>query len=119
MRQVRKVTNIYNIGTIDAVLRMAIGVFLLLPLLTQDSAIWHIGDVAALLSIYPITTALNRCDPIYEILGIGTYNTESKHEKYIRQFIEISKSYLLGSRDETKAKVKSSNSDVSDKLRAA
>ncbi len=59
-----------NIGNIDRVLRLVIGVALLVWFFADHgTGFWH---YAKLIGIVPIVTALARSCPFYSILGLST-----------------------------------------------
>jgi hypothetical protein len=59
-----------NVGTIDRVLRIAVGVALLAWFFVdQGSGFWH---YAKLIGIVPILTALMGSCPLYSVLGLST-----------------------------------------------
>ena len=95
MQHVRRFTGVYNVGYFDAGLRILFGVLCLTPFLLQDNIAWHLSDFAALLSIYPVITALDRCDPIYEYLGISTNKSDNRSNKNIQRFLDTSRNYLF------------------------
>jgi len=85
---------VYNLGIVDASIRLAIGILLLLPILLKEDSIYHLTDFSALLSIYPILTALIRCDPIYEQFHISTNTNLTIDPAIISQFLETSRIYF-------------------------
>lgn len=59
-----------NVGGIDKILRLAVGVALLVWFfLDQGTGFWH---YAKLIGIVPILTALMGSCPLYSILGVST-----------------------------------------------
>ncbi len=66
---------IANVGNIDRVLRIVVGLFLLSMLFwVEGNARWW-----GLIGIVPLGTALIRWCPLYTVLGIRTCSTESHH----------------------------------------
>lgn len=55
-----------NIGRIDQVLRIAVGLLLLALVATQTIGLW------GLIGIVPLATGLFRFCPLYRMLGINT-----------------------------------------------
>jgi len=121
MQYVKNVTSVYNVGHLDAGIRLTLGILLLLPVLLQDNIILHLSDLSALLSIYPIVTALIKCDPIYELLGISTYSHSGEKQKHVKHFMETSRSYLssLGGTRKVNHSNPAKNDGGDDKLKTA
>jgi len=120
MQKEKPVTSVFNVGYVDTVIRYVIGVLLLTPVLLQDNILWHLTDFSALLSIYPIVTALIRCDPIYELFGLSTNSHSGLNTGTINQFLETSRIYLFSLPGLGKVhQHHNSENDGSDKLNTA
>ncbi len=64
---------IANVGNVDRILRIVVGLFLLSMLFwVEGNARWW-----GLIGIVPLGTALIRWCPLYTVLGIRTCSTES------------------------------------------
>lgn len=61
-----------NVGTVDRVIRIIVGIILLLLLVVLDGSIRYIG----LIGIVPILTAIFKFCPLYTIFRINTNSTK-------------------------------------------
>lgn len=64
-----------NVGTIDRILRAALGVFLLWLAFGSGMTTGWVASVAALVGIVMLVVAAVRICPIYTILGVRTCST--------------------------------------------
>lgn len=59
-----------NVGSLDRILRIVVGVFLLALIFVGPKTMW------GLIGIIPLATGLFRMCPLYSILGINTCSTK-------------------------------------------
>ena len=59
-----------NVGSLDRILRIVVGVFLLALIFVGPKTLW------GLIGIIPLATGLFRMCPLYSILGINTCSTK-------------------------------------------
>lgn len=91
----RNLPNVNNIGYIDASLRVALGVGALSPALMQvPHNGWNFVAISALLSIYPLLTAVYRWDPLYQLFDIRSTKESIPQENRIEEYLEVSRQYL-------------------------
>lgn len=95
MQHINKIPNVTNVGYIDSLVRLAIGIGALTPALLQISSVGEFSSVLALVSIYPLLTAGLRWDPIYEIVNVRSTHETLISEQVIEDFLERSRLYLL------------------------
>lgn len=71
-RTIRSISSNHNVGYLDALARLAIAGAGLYSVAMVSGQVSEWNSILALLSTYPLITALCRWDPIYEVSGIST-----------------------------------------------
>lgn len=94
MPKINKIPNVSNVGYIDSLFRLGIGIAALSPVMLQQTYSPAINSILALISIYPILTSILRWDPFYELLDIRSTRETVKSEQSIEDFLERSRLYL-------------------------
>ena len=95
MQHINKIPNVTNVGYIDSLVRLVIGIGALTPALLQLSSVGEFSSVLALVSIYPLLTAGLRWDPFYEIVNVRSTHETLISEQVIEDFLERSRLYLM------------------------
>jgi len=95
MHKVRNIPNVNNVGYIDATIRLLVGVSALLPIFLQiPQNAWDYATILALLSIYPLSTAICRWDPVYELSNIRSTKDAVSAERDIEALLDVSKHFV-------------------------
>lgn len=92
MKDIRNILNVHNVGYSDAAIRGMLGMAALYPVFMQLQT-WG-ASLAALLSIYPLLTAICRWDPFYELFNFATTKVRVARERQIERFLELSRQYF-------------------------